>query len=415
MSAKADRARKIESYREDEEANKAIAELRLYTDCYIRFRFPMAADPLRSALVEANAMRLRRLCYQRSHRRRISLCVQNVQATPTIVRLPVIEERAPAIQFDPSVLPKPATTKTVLGPSGPPPVPLTNANTARQSAVRALYARSTTEAPRAKSVLVNSKLSFPPIPLAHECPYCGVIVDYKGTAESVLWHNHFIRDLEPFICVFAHCLEASHRGTAGPPTFETSKAWISHMQNAHGHTWECRAPSHDLITFDQEIQYREHAIKEHDVPETHAGTLSNAARRPIVEKVLECPFGDDFQPSGKAEPSAVFSSDTLQLHVAAHLKEIALITLQKIPSDADESVGSVDSDQPMEDDEPGYVKLRASMYSMLDDESLGFQNDNDEESANVILDHCEEDISASITILDLEDKDDLGMTKLHQI
>src|SRR5438128_484464 len=51
-SAKANRARKIERYRDDEEANKAIDELRLYTKCYIEFRFPEAPEALRSALVE---------------------------------------------------------------------------------------------------------------------------------------------------------------------------------------------------------------------------------------------------------------------------------------------------------------------------------------------------------------------------
>jgi ankyrin repeat protein len=128
--------------------------------------------------------------------------------------------------------------------------------------------------------------------------------------------------------------------------------------------------------------------------------------------VLECPFGDDFQLSEKDESCAVFSSEALQSHVAAHIKEIALITLQKLPSDVDENAEDVDSDQPLEDDGPGFVKLRASMYSILDDESLDFQDDGTE-AANGILDHREEDISASVKILDLEDKDGSGMTELH--
>ena len=182
-SAKANRARKIERYRDDEEANNAIAELRLYTECYIRFRFPMAPDSLRSALVEANALRLRRLYYQRSHRRRIDLSVQNPQTTPTVVRLPKIKESAPTVRFASSVLPKPATINKTSGPAGP----VTNATTARQTAVGALYAKSTTEVPRAKSVLVNNKLSFPSIPLKHECPYCGVVIEFKSTAKLMLW------------------------------------------------------------------------------------------------------------------------------------------------------------------------------------------------------------------------------------
>ncbi|KAL7946829.1 ankyrin [Trichoderma barbatum] len=410
-SAKANRARKFERYRDDEEANKAIAEIRLYTECYIRFRFPMAPDSLRSALVEANALRLRRLYYQRSHRRRIDLSVQNPQTSPPVVQLPKIKESAPAVPFAPSVLPEPATIDQVSRQAGPPPVPVTNATTARQTAVGALYAKSTTEVPRAKSVLVNNKLSFPPIPPTQECPYCGIIIEFKKTAKATLWHNHVIGDLEPFICVFPHCLEANQHGTS-PLTFESSKTWISHMQNAHGHIWECRAPSHIPITFDKEIQYQEHSIQEHGVPETHAGVLSSAARRPVLDKVLECPFGDDFQPPGKAEPSAVFSSDALQSHVAAHIKEIALLTLQKLPSDGDENAENVDSDQPLEGDERGFANLRASMYSILDNEDLDFQ-DGDSEVVDGTWGHREEDISASVTTLDLEDKNDSGMSKLH--
>ncbi|KFY29078.1 hypothetical protein V493_02563 [Pseudogymnoascus sp. VKM F-4281 (FW-2241)] len=410
-SAKANRARKIERYRDDEEANKAIDELRLYTKCYIEFRFPETPEALRSALVEANALRLRRLYYQRSHRRRIGLSIQSPGTTPAVIQLPKITGSAPAVRFAPSALPKPATANDMPAPS---PAPATNATTARQTAVAAFYAKSTTEVPRAKSVLVNNKLSFPPIPPTQQCPYCGVIVEFKNTARSLLWQNHVIGDLEPFICVFSHCLDGDHGHGAGPLTFETSKAWSSHMQTAHGHTWECRAPSHDPIVFDRQIQYQEHSIKEHGVPQAHAGTLSNAARRPVVHKVLECPFGDDFQPSGKVESSAVFSSEALQSHVAGHMKEIALLILQKLPSDDDENVENVGSDQPLEDDGPAvaFGITRASMYSVLDDENLDLQDD-DYEAANGDVGHREEDISARVTVLGLEDRDDLGMTKVH--
>lgn len=186
-SAKVNRARKIEGYRDDEEANNAIAELRLYTECYIRFRFPMAPDSLRSALVEANALRLRRLYYQRSHRRRIGLSVQDPQTIPTVVQPPKIKESPAAVRFASSVLPKPSTINKTSGPSGTPPVPVTNATTARQTAAGALYAKSTAEVPRARSALVNNKLSFPPMPPTHECPYCGVVIEFKSSAKSMLW------------------------------------------------------------------------------------------------------------------------------------------------------------------------------------------------------------------------------------
>ncbi|KAJ4319578.1 hypothetical protein N0V84_006308 [Fusarium piperis] len=183
-SSKANRDRKMERYRDDQEANKAIDELRLYTKCYIEFRFPEAPEALRSALVEANAARLRRLYYQRSHRRRIDLSIQSPGTTPAVVQLPKTTGSAPAVRFAPSALQKPAASNTMPAPW---PAPATNATTARQTAVAALYAKSTTEVPRARSVLVNNKLSFPPIPPTEQCPYCGVIVEFRKTARPALW------------------------------------------------------------------------------------------------------------------------------------------------------------------------------------------------------------------------------------
>lgn len=186
------------------------------------------------------------------------------------------------------------------------------------------------------------------------------------------------------------------------------------MQNAHGHTWECRAPTHAPMTFNEEIQYQEHSIREHGVPETHAGILSSAARRPMLEKMLQCPFNDDFEhpEKTKVEPSPVFASDALQSHIAGHIKEIALLTLQKLPSDLDENNMNFESDQPFDDEvEPGLRRYRDSMKSLIDaEDELVFQGDEgDSEAADIDLDH----LNPSVTRLDLEDKDETGMTKLH--
>ncbi|KAJ5710458.1 ankyrin repeat domain-containing protein 52 [Penicillium malachiteum] len=187
------------------------------------------------------------------------------------------------------------------------------------------------------------------------------------------------------------------------------------MQNAHGYIWECRARSHVPITFDHEIQYQEHSIKEHGVPEKHAGMLSSAARRPVVERVEECPFGDDFQSPVNAESSGsgVFSSEALQSHVVAHIKEIALLTLQKLPSDNDEDAENVDSDIILEDDGPMFATLRPSMYSVMDDDEPLTYTDDNIAAEDRALGRGEEEISASVRILDLEDKDHSGMTQLH--
>jgi hypothetical protein len=188
-SAKVSRKYKIEEYTADEHENKAIAELRLYTQCYIRFRFPHISEALCSTLVETNTLRLRRLYYQRSHRRRIALNIQHLQADQKkIITLPKMPESRPAVRFASTsqsgtgAIEEGSTKATSI-----PAAPLTYATTARQTTARALYADSAVGTPRAKSVLVNNKLFFPPVPPTDECPYCGVIIEFKGSTKSTIW------------------------------------------------------------------------------------------------------------------------------------------------------------------------------------------------------------------------------------
>ncbi|XWW93928.1 hypothetical protein V2A60_001867 [Cordyceps javanica] len=112
------------------------------------------------------------------------------------------------------------------------------------------------------------------------------------------------------------------------------------------------------MTFNVEIQYQEHLITEHN-------------------------------PSEKVELSPVFASQALQSHIGGHMKEIALLTLQKLPSLEDEQNMNIESDE-LSDDEVGPVleRFRGSMYSVLDDdEDLVFQDgDSDAETINVDLD-----------------------------
>lgn len=190
---------------------------------------------------------------------------------------------------------------------------------------------------------------------------------------------------------------------SGPLTFETSQSWLSHMQNTHGYAWECRAPSHDPIIFEEEADFREHSCREHGVPEAHLGTLSGAARRPIVKKISECPFGDDFSAPETSASSHVFSSEALHLHVAAHMKEIALLTLQKLPGDNevgedDDISHDVTSDVRLEDE--GLPRIRRSMYSILEDDDLIYENDIGDDSSQV----GQARITSPMRRLDLEDK-----------
>jgi hypothetical protein len=187
--------------------------------------------------------------------------------------------------------------------------------------------------------------------------------------------DHVILDLEPFLCVLGRCLEGHHNEhETGPVTFETSKAWSSHMRNSHReYIWECRAVSHELLQFTEEGDYQRHSIEEHGVLEAYVGTVSNAARRSFIDMVLECPFGDDFPAPEKVDSGAVFSSKALQSHIADHMEDIAMLTLQKLSED-DGNAQSFHSDQASDDEGPGrnLVVTRASMHSLLDNDDMAF-------------------------------------------
>lgn len=148
----------------DDATQRAIDELRLYTDCYVRFRFPEAPEALRCALIEANAMRLRRFSYQILHRRRGALNIEHPQPGHANTPLPKTPEKPETVRSVREPVPKANVSNDQADKPDHPPTPLASATNASQIDIVALYAKSATEVPRAASVLVNNQLSFPPIP-----------------------------------------------------------------------------------------------------------------------------------------------------------------------------------------------------------------------------------------------------------
>ena len=131
-----------------------------------------------------------------------------------------------------------------------------------------------------------------------------------------------MRDLEPLVCIFAPC----------SLTFNTSDGWMNHMRKAHGtYLWVCHAPSHDPIRFKQEVEFQHHAQEVHDVPQVYLENVSSAACR-LLEQVGECPFGDECPPVANKGYDTTFTDEALYLHVVAHMEEIALLALHKLPN-----------------------------------------------------------------------------------
>src|ERR1700689_5046209 len=117
-----------------------------------------------------------------------------------------------------------------------------------------------------------------------------------------------MRDLEPFVCIFAPC--------SALLTFNTSHDWMNHMLNAHGtYSWVCGSRAHNPIRFEQEAEFQHHAQEAHDVPQVHLENVSSAACSLTLEQVGECPFGDECPTAVNKGFNTTFTNEALHLHV----------------------------------------------------------------------------------------------------
>ncbi|KAF2008380.1 hypothetical protein BU24DRAFT_415924 [Aaosphaeria arxii CBS 175.79] len=182
------------------------------------------------------------------------------------------------------------------------------------------------------------------------------------------------------------------------------------MENAYPHAWECGAPSHEAITFEQKVQYLEHKRKQHNTPEEYIWILSNAAA--IHDKILKCPFGDDCKitkDNDKDEDEdsrfdPVFGSNTLRRHIAGHVKEIALFALQKLPSGSNNVLEISHSNSLSKTDAVALINPQESMCSVLDNGRPSF-----EDGAQAEL------VPKDSAGLDLEQNNDENETASHDI
>lgn len=179
------RAFRMAAYEIDNNIYNAIIDLRCYTDSYTRSQLSVKTEAFRASMVEANALRLQRICYQRTHRRQDPLRFHHPVADLANVQFP----SSPAglrIQHFFSSVPLKATdiVGRVRMPDRLPPVPTT---TALQTDVQAMIDELITGAPRANFTPVGNGLIFPPVPSTDQCPYCGVLLEFSGSMEPLRW------------------------------------------------------------------------------------------------------------------------------------------------------------------------------------------------------------------------------------
>jgi len=207
----------------------------------------------------------------------------------------------------------------------------------------------------------------------HQCPYCCLVWPAEEFTNEGRWKYHVIRDLRPYVCLYRNCPFPEE-------LFASFRDWRRHMQMPHGTEWICpvytrrkkKAQKDTSEASDKnpcgvlELNKQPWLHQSRDALENHmkachsdlfsasqvtalAGRSKRASRPPS-----ECPFG------------CTEFSDAFYRHVAAHLQDLALISLpwrddidSEVNSDVDSEVNSdIDSEV-----NSGIISLYAPYFS----------------------------------------------------
>jgi hypothetical protein len=153
--------------------------------------------------------------------------------------------------------------------------------------------------------------------------------DWPLVALLTCRRRHFLRDLEPLVCIFEDCQEPKR-------LYHDENTWIKHMEQFHSpRKWICSDPRHERVSFENETAYEEHMWSIHPgtFSKNHLETLKRIASRPTPLLSI-CPLCK-FDPlaAGREAHNAV---DKLLSHIAKHLRILAMMSLPWVDEDGEE-------------------------------------------------------------------------------
>lgn len=159
----------------------------------------------------------------------------------------------------------------------------------------------------------------------HDADKRGKTCEVEVSMPLVLWRissglkssrQHFLRDLDPFVCLYPHCQEPNLM-------FNDIQSWLTHMAYGHARQWCCNTLGHAVQYFPSEEAFESHMWSCHPdaFAESHLPMLKRRAEVPGVA-FSECPFCTE----GPQSDVGVCSDDLVR-HVANHLRSLATISL----------------------------------------------------------------------------------------
>ena len=159
----------------------------------------------------------------------------------------------------------------------------------------------------------------PPVPLqpgsTFDCPFCGQEITFGAkNATDDDWALHVFMDLEPYQCTFDNCLRA-HK------TFGVQDDWFCHELDNHRlcKVWYCQSCDYE-VGEKEDIELHLSEKHKEAVARDNLSTMATLCERYSDKALIDqfCPF------CGISK----LPSEALKLHIADHLEQLALLSIQ---------------------------------------------------------------------------------------
>ncbi|KAL8931098.1 MAG: hypothetical protein Q9208_000201 [Pyrenodesmia sp. 3 TL-2023] len=159
-----------------------------------------------------------------------------------------------------------------------------------------------------------------------ECPYCYTIYRFRSGEtwrRKKEWKQHVLRDLQPYICTFGDCPQAS-------TLYERRGDWMHHEVQYHRKEWSCNAIGHNI--YNSRDKFIAHMACEHreSVNAFQGNRLIDMLERPATSSRFACPLCRD-------ERYMDLDLGRLERHLGRHLQILATFSLPSLGSGGHES------------------------------------------------------------------------------
>ncbi|KAF4448623.1 transcription factor Zn, C2H2 [Fusarium austroafricanum] len=319
----------------------------------VRYRFPAARKALSQQLGESIAEK-RRILLQRKLR---------IRRAPQAVSVPC--ENKDARLKPQAAIDQQAQCRESSGPTAIAGVTEASQPVPQALALRQLQAPSRRPITAEMSIFTTTQhdsFDYPPSPKVIQgqarvqCPFCFMALEQRSSeAESLaIWKNHVDEHIMPYICIFPEC-------AISLVSFVSRQEWLEHMEAVHSTdwlrkvhitTWYCKTGHKSPLTFESELELREHMLDPVSHPgktpptEAQLDVLYSGRRQRIQRDEFVCPLCEQIPEEARklktacADPIQVYNS--VVDHVASHLKSLSLMA---IPSFGDADDGAANHDE----------------------------------------------------------------------